>query len=196
LAVTILKLWEPMRFVHIFQGDYLSGLLFLLGIALLTWHRKEVGAALRVRPITLLTAALAALMLHFLVMGWFEITMTETWLIAARWLRFPAVLLAVLPFHLAEELSLDSVPARTPFQRLATALWFRLLVWGAAIEGIFLLQSGEILLVLLAVYLGAFCALQRLGMQVVRKSTGSPLAAALFGAILLAGFTLVVFPIN
>jgi len=64
------------------------------------------------------------------------------------------------------------------------------------VGAIFVLHSGEILLVLLAVYIGAFCVLQRLGMQVVRKSTGSPLAAALFGAILLAGFALVVFPIN
>jgi pimeloyl-ACP methyl ester carboxylesterase len=196
LAVIILKFWEPMRFVHIFHGDYLSSLLLLLGIALLAWHRKEIAAALRGRPIALLSAALAALMLHFLVMGWFEITMMETWLIAARWLRFPAVLLAVLPFHLAEEILLGSVAARSPFRRLATALWFRLLTWGAAIGGIFLLHSGEILLVLLAVYIGAFCVLQRLGMQVVRKSTGSPLATALFGAILLSGFALVVFPIN
>jgi hypothetical protein len=36
--------------------------------------------------------------------------------------------------------------------------------------------------------------LQRMGMQVVRKDTRSPLPAALFGAILLAGFCLVVFP--
>jgi len=196
LAVIILKFWDPMRFVHIFQGDYLSSLLLLLGIALLAWHRKGIAATLRVQLITLLTAALAALMLHFLVMGWFEITMTETWLIAARWLRFPAVLLAVLPFHLAEEILLGSVSARSPLQRLAGALWFRLLAGGVALGGIFLLHSGEILLVLLAFYIGAFCVLQRLGMQVVRKSTGSPLAAALFGAILLAGFVLVVFPIN
>jgi hypothetical protein len=58
------------------------------------------------------------------------------------------------------------------------------------------LHSGEIFLVLLGVYFGAFCVLQRLGMQVVRKGTGCPLATALFGAILLAGFALVVFPIN
>jgi pimeloyl-ACP methyl ester carboxylesterase len=196
VAVIILKFWNPMRFVHIFQGDYLSGFLLLLGIALFALHRKEIAAPSRVRVMTLLTAALAAIMLHFLVMGWFQITMTETWLTAARWLRFPVVLLAVLPFHLAEEILLGSAAVRSPFGRLTLALLFRLLAWGAAIVGIFLLHSGEILLILLAAYLGAFCLLQRLGMQVVRKSTGSPLAAALFGAILLAGFALVVFPIN
>jgi hypothetical protein len=58
------------------------------------------------------------------------------------------------------------------------------------------LHSGQIFMVLLALYFAAFCVLQRLGMQVVRKGTGSALAAALFGAILLAGFSLVVFPIN
>jgi hypothetical protein len=42
----------------------------------------------------------------------------------------------------------------------------------------------------------AFFILQRLGMDVVRKDTGSPMAAALFGAILLAGFCLVIFPVT
>jgi hypothetical protein len=60
---------------------------------------------------------------------------------------------------------------------------------------VLVLHNGEILLVLLAPYLAIFCLLQRTGMDVVRKGTGSPLAAALFGAILLAGFSVVVFPI-
>jgi len=39
-----------------------------------------------------------------------------------------------------------------------------------------------------------FCLGQRWGMDVVREVTASAAAAALFGAILLAGFCLVVFP--
>jgi len=196
LAVVVLQFWNPMRFVHIFQGDYLCGFLLVLGAALLLLHHKEIAASLRVRIVTLLMAALAAIMLHLLVMGWFQLTITETWLIAARWLRSPAVLLAVLTFHLAGALLVGSAARRSAFRRLTVALLLRLLGWGAMVSAIFALHSGEILLVLLAVYIGAFCVLQRLGMQVVRKSTGSPLAAALFGAILLAGFVLVVFPIN
>jgi pimeloyl-ACP methyl ester carboxylesterase len=195
-AVILLHFWNPMRFVHLFQGDYFSAFLLLVGVGLLMLHYKGTPASWHVRLVTLATAALAALMLHLLVMGWFELTMTETWLTAARWLRFPAVLVAVFPFHFAEELLLGVLAARPAAARLACALLFRIIAWGALVGGIFLLHSGEIFVVLLAAYFGAFCLLQRLGMQVVRKSTGSPLAAALFGAILLAGFALVVFPIN
>jgi pimeloyl-ACP methyl ester carboxylesterase len=196
VAVVVLNFWNLMRFVHIFQGDYLCGFLLLVGIALLALHRTEIVTALRVRVVTLAAAAVAALMLHFLIMGWFEINMSETWLIAGRWLRFPGVLVAVLPCHVGEEMLLGSAAVRSSVGRLTMALFLRLFAWGAMVGAIFVLHSGEILLVLLAVYIGAFCVLQRLGMQVVRKSTGSPLAAALFGAILLAGFALVVFPIN
>ena len=196
LAVVSLRFWNPLRFVHVFQGDYFAAFLLLLGAALLLLHRQEISGALHVRGITLLAAGCAALLLHFLIMGWFELTITETWITPARWLRFPAFLVAVLPYHLAEELLLGPSAARPAARRLAWALLFRLVAWGALIAAIFLLHSGQIFLVLLAAYFGLFCLLQRLGMSVVRKYTGSPLAAALFGAILLAGFCLVVFPIT
>jgi len=196
LAVTILYFWIPLQFVHIFQGDYFSAFLLLVGMGLLVVHCKEIAPALHAKPIALFTAAGAALLLHVLIMGWFELTMTETTLTAARWLRFPAVLAAVLPYHLAEELLLGSPAARPPARRLTWALLFRLVGWAALIAAVFVLHSGQIFLVLLAVYFALFCLLQRLGMAVVGKSTGSPLAAALFGAILLAGFCLVVFPIT
>jgi len=56
------------------------------------------------------------------------------------------------------------------------------------------LHSGEVLPVLLAPYFGLLCVLQAWGMKVVREVTASVAAAAVFGAILLAGFCLVVFP--
>jgi pimeloyl-ACP methyl ester carboxylesterase len=196
LAVVFLHFWNPLRFVRIFQGDYFAAFLLLLGAALLLLHRQEIAAALHIRGFTLLAAGCAALLLHFLIMGWFELTITETWITPGRWLRFPAFLAAVLPYHLAEELLLGPSAARPAARRLAWALLFRLVAWAALIAAIILLHSGQIFLVLLAAYFGLFCLLQRLGMSVVRKYTGSPLAAALFGAILLAGFCLVVFPIT
>jgi hypothetical protein len=79
-------------------------------------------------------------------------------------------------------------------RRLLNALLLRAVAWGAILAGIFILHSGEILLVLLAPYFAIFCVLQIWGMKVVREVTASAAAAALFGAILLAGFCLVVFP--
>ena len=62
--------------------------------------------------------------------------------------------------------------------------------------GVFVLHSGQILMGLLAVYLALFSLLQRSGMDIVREETGSAAATALFGAILQAGFCLVIFPIT
>jgi hypothetical protein len=196
-AVFLLHFIPPIPGTHLFQGDYLASLLLLLGAAILILHRKDLPAQRQgLKPITLLTASIAALMLHFLIMGWFQLTITETWVTAVRWLRFPIIFAAVLPYHLAEELLLGPTSARPAIRRLTYALLFRLIAWGALVGAVFTLHSGQIFTILLAPYFALFCILQRLGMSVVRKGTGSPLAAALFGAILLAGFCLVVFPIN
>jgi len=72
----------------------------------------------------------------------------------------------------------------------------RLAAWGTLLAGLFGLRSGEILMLLFAPYFALFCLLQRRGMDIVRKETASPAAAALFGAILFAGLCLVIFPIT
>ena len=72
----------------------------------------------------------------------------------------------------------------------------RLITWGALMGGILILHSGEILMGLLSVYMAVFNLLQRSAMDMMRNETGSAAAAALFGAILLAGFCLVIFPLT
>jgi len=62
--------------------------------------------------------------------------------------------------------------------------------------GILFLHSGEILIGLLSVYMAVFNLLQRRAMDMVRNETCSAAATALFGAILLAGFCLVIFPLT
>jgi hypothetical protein len=144
--------------------------------------------------LTLLAAAFAALLLHVLITSWIDLTFSEAWLTLARWERFAPFLLAVLPYHVAEELLLGPASPGMGMRRLLNALLLRAVAWGAILAGIFILHSGEILLVLLAPYFAIFCVLQIWGMKVVREVTASAAAAALFGAILLAGFCLVVFP--
>jgi len=70
------------------------------------------------------------------------------------------------------------------------------LAWLALAFGVLYLKSGEILLVLLSPYFALQFVLSGLGTQLVRRQTGSATAAALFGAILLAGFCLVLFPLS
>ncbi len=203
-TVGLLSYWNPIRILRLFEGDYLAGFLLLLGVMLLVLHWNSLrnlfgpgqGETQSPRPIyfTLLAAAFAAFLLHFLVTAWIDLTFSEAWLTAARWARLAPLFLAALPYHAAEELLLGPAPPGNGSRRMLTALLLRLVAWGAVVAGIFLLHSGEVLLVLLAPYFGLFCLLQRWGMNVVREVTASPAATALFGAILFAGFCLVVFP--
>jgi pimeloyl-ACP methyl ester carboxylesterase len=194
--VGLLRVWNPFGMLRVFEGDYLAGFVLLLGIVLLLLHRKTVGSLWQVRAGSLMAAAFAAVVLPLLIYSWLDLTASEAWLTMARWLRLPALCVAVLPYHAAEELLLGPLRARSGGIRLFVGLTVRLIGWGALLGGILLLHNGEILLVLLAPYFAVFCLLQRLGMDVVRKGTRSPLAAAIFGAILLAGFCVVVFPIT
>jgi hypothetical protein len=188
--------WNPFAFFHVFEGDYLGGFLLILGSLLLLVHWKHVGIFRHWKPTSLLAAAFAALVLPLLIYSWLDLTASEAWLTSARWLRMPALCLAALPYHASEELLLGPLRARSGRARFVLALAIRFAAWVALILGVLVLHNGEILLVLLAPYLAIFCLFQRTGMDVVRKGTGSPLAAALFGAILLAGFSVVVFPIT
>jgi pimeloyl-ACP methyl ester carboxylesterase len=197
VAILLLRAWNPFGFVHLFEGDYLAGFLLIAGIGLLAAHYKKIQTLRDFHWKHLLGAAFAAVVVPLLIYAWLDLTLTEAWITPARWLRFPAVLLLALPFHLAEELALGpAMRTRLSKTRLAYALGLRALVWGVLLIGIIGLHNGEILLALLAPYFAVFCLFQRTGMDVVRSSTGSALAAAIFGAILLAGFSVVVFPIN
>jgi hypothetical protein len=103
---------------------------------------------------------------------------------------------AALAYLLAEELLLGPLGVRSNVARTWLALTLRLIAFLALVFGIFVLHSGAILVILLAVYLALFFIFQRLGMDLVHRQTGSAIAAAVFGAILLAGFCLVIFPVT
>jgi pimeloyl-ACP methyl ester carboxylesterase len=203
-TVGFLSYSNPLRALHLFEGDYFANFLLFLGTVLLVLHWNSLRNLLstnttatppaRSLHFTILIAAFAALLLHFLITAWFDLTVSEAWLTASRWARFLPLFIAILPYHAAEELLLGPVTPDKGSRRLFTVLLLRLVAWGAIVAGIFLLHSGEVLLVLLTPSFALFCLLQTWGMKVVREVTASPAAAALFGAILLAGFCLVVFP--
>jgi pimeloyl-ACP methyl ester carboxylesterase len=206
-TVGVLSYINPLRALHLFEGDYLASFLLILGVVLLVLHwnslknvlgpRTSSGQLTRSLTFTLLAAAFTAFLLHFLITAWFDLTISEAWLTAARWARFAPLLIALLPYHAAEELLLGPATPDTQgrgWRRLLAAMLLRFVAWIALVIGLFVLHSGEVLPVLLAPSFLIFCVLQSWGMKVVREVTASPAAAALFGAILLAGFCLVVFP--
>lgn len=195
LIVLLLRFWIPLKRIGLFQGDYLASFLLLLGAALILVHWSSARLALRNSSRHLLAAGFAGIVLLLLSAAWFDLTFYEAWMTAAKWARFPFLLALLLPYHVAEETLLGPVKGKR-WRRLALALTLRLISWAAMMGGIFLLHSGEILIGLLAAYLALFNIAQRSGMDMVRTETGSAAAAGLFGAILQAGFCLVIFPLT
>jgi pimeloyl-ACP methyl ester carboxylesterase len=196
LIVLLLRFWNPLKVIGIFQGDYLASFLWLLGVSLVLAHWKSLRSGLSAPVRLLAAAAFAAIVLHLLVTAWFDLSFYVAWLTAAKWERFPFLLIALLPYHVAEEFLLGAPKPGKRWQRLAAALSLRLISWGALMAGVMFMHSGEILMGLLSVYMALFNIIQRSGMDIVRNETGSVTATALFGAILLAGFCLVIFPIT
>jgi pimeloyl-ACP methyl ester carboxylesterase len=196
LAVALLRFWNPLSFVRLYNGSYFASFLLIVGLGLLLVHYKSALSLFTARIVVLLLAMTAGLLLHLLVTGWLDVTFSESWLTLARWARFPVIFVAALAGLLAEELLLGPVNAHRGIRRVSLAMALRLIAFLVLVFGIFVLHSGAILILLLAVYLALFSLFQRLGMDVVHHQTGSAIAAAVFGAILLAGFCLVIFPVT
>jgi pimeloyl-ACP methyl ester carboxylesterase len=196
IVVMLLRLWIPLKRIGLFQGDYFASVLLLLGTMLVLVHWSSARPAFTNSSRHLLAAAFAGLVLLLLATVWFDLTFYEAWLTAAKWTRFPFLLAVLFPYHLAEETLLGPVQRGKRWRRLALALTLRLITWGSLMGGVVFLHNGEILIGLLALYLAVFNLIQRSGMDIVRTETGSATAAALFGAILLAGFCLVIFPLT
>ena len=196
LIVFLLRFRIPLKAFRLFQGDYLASFLLLFGALLIVVHWSSVGFALRNFPRHLLGAGFAGIVLLLIATAWFDLTFYEAWLTGAKWVRFPFLLIVLLPYLIAEETLLGPVQSGKKWRRLALALTLRLITWGALMAGVLVLHSGEILMGLLSLYMGVFNLIQRRGMDIVRTETGSAAATALFGAILQAGFCLVIFPLT
>jgi hypothetical protein len=199
-------LWSSFAHVNLFEGDYFATFLLVLGIALVFFRPARLRESMMIKTgagqtafaklVPVVKACVAAFILLLLVTAWLDLSLTEAWLTAPRWWRFPALLVVLMPYHAAEEIIVGPVHAVSGLRRLLFALLLRLTAWGALAVGVFALHSGEVLMVLLAPYFALFCLLQRRGMDIVREETASPAAAAFFGAILLAGLCLVIFPVT
>jgi pimeloyl-ACP methyl ester carboxylesterase len=196
LIVILLRFWIPLKAIRLFQGDYLASFLLVFGVLLVVTHWSSVRMALTKSSRHLLAAGFAGIVLLLLSTAWFDLTFYEAWLTGAKWARFPFLLAVLLPYHLAEETLLGPVQQGKRGWRLALALTLRLTSWGPIMGGVLILHNGEILMGLLALYMAVFNLIQRSGMDIVRTETGSEAATALFGAILQAGFCLVIFPLT
>jgi pimeloyl-ACP methyl ester carboxylesterase len=195
LAVGLLHYFIPFSFLHIFQGGYLASYLFLDGVAVLVLLRKSLPPLHTFFSARIVASSAAAVLLILLFSGWFELTFYEAWLTPARWLRFPLLALFFLPWHLAEEMLLGSPTSAPRWRRVLHFFLFRVILWLILVAAMLYLHSAQFALVLLVVYFVLFSLLQRLACDVIRAQTRSTAAAAIFGAILLAGLVLAILPV-
>lgn len=194
LSLYALRESVPLRSIGLFEGDYLASFFLLVGLLLILAHPRLALSKFRSKPAAVAASALAALILHLLVTGWFDLTITGSWLTWQRWTRFPLFFVGAFPFCYALEILLG--PVLQPGKRLGMDLLAILLAWLVLACGALYLHSGQFLLVLLMPYFALFFLFARMGSRLVRQCTASPTAAAVFGAILLAGFCLVLFPLS
>ena len=195
LSVAVLHFFVPFQFLHIFQGGYVASFLFLVGAAMVLSHRKTLPSPKSFFTLTAASSAAAAVLLLLLFGTWLELTFYEAWLTPSRWLRLPLLAILLIPWHLAEELFLGIPAGKKKVRRLLEFLASRLMVWLILVAAIFYLHSGQFLFVLLATNILLFSFLQRMATDVIRVQTRSAAAAAIFSAILLAGFALAILPI-
>lgn len=193
-AAALLSFWNPLAWLHIFTASYLAAFLLLSGLALavmLSATRPVFGLA--ARPAAF--AATFGLLVVLLLGGWMSWQITDLWMTTARWLRFfPMALLTFVHFWL-EESTLGAPGANQRRLRFGLFLVLRAILWGALLFALVVLQSGQILILLMALYMLLIALLQRRGADLVWRHTGSAAAAALFSAMLAAWFLAAVFPL-
>jgi pimeloyl-ACP methyl ester carboxylesterase len=197
LAVFILSLGTPLRFLHLYAGGYLASLLLIDGLFLLAlnWKAARTSWSPRARPI--FAAALLGFATFLAVGAWLNWQLADMWMNAPRWLRFAELLPIAYIFCFAEEVVLGLVGiGKRRALRYAISLTLRLELWLACLLAYFRLANGEILILILVVALAVFSVLQRLAADALRARTGSATAAALFGAILTAWFVAAIFPLT
>ena len=197
IGVAALILFIPLKFLHLYSGDYLASLLLIYGALLLILNRSEARATFSLNIATKIAAIVLGIGTILAVGAWLNWQLTDGWLNAPRWLRFCALVPVLWIFAYAEEVVLG--PVNTGGRRtirFALAMALRLEIWLICVFAYYELLSGQVLILLLVTALAMFSIFQRLGTDALRRRTGSAPAAALFGAILGAWLIASVFPLT
>jgi pimeloyl-ACP methyl ester carboxylesterase len=197
LGVAVLYYARPLWFLHLDAGDYLASLLLIAAVVALALDSQAAKAALHFERRSLLMGILLGLATILVIGAWLNWQLTDVWLNWPRWLRFAALFPVCWLYSFAEEAVLGPPPdGPERVARFSLALAMRFELWLACLLALFAFGKGEILLLLLVVYLAAFSVAQRLGGDLVHRRTGSATAAAGFDAILVCWFIAAVFPLT
>lgn len=196
-GVLLLEVGTPLHFLHLYSGAYLASLLLIAGVLLLVLNFGFVMEYATFNGKRLAAAAILGFATFLALGAWLNWQLDDAWLNAPRWLRFAGLLPFAWIFSFAEEVVLGPPHhAKKRAARFAIFLSLRLEIFLACLLAYYMLDSGQVLIVILFIYLALFSALQRLATDALRVRTGSATSAALFGAILASWFISTVFPLT
>jgi pimeloyl-ACP methyl ester carboxylesterase len=196
-SVLLLAAVVPLRFIHLYNGDYLGSLMLISGalLWLMNWKYAKQSLSFDVKP--LVAAAAVGFVVILAMGGWFNWQIADLWMNGPRWLRFAMLLPGSWVFCFAEEAVLGPVDrGKHRTARFAVFLAMRLELWLACVFAYYMLANGQALIGVLVTGLAAFSMLQRTAADALRRRTGLATAAATFGAILAAWFVAAVFPLS
>lgn len=212
LAALALGFRVPLKFLRLYDGDWMVSFALLTGATLLflLWRRPERAAVLpgqrergqgqgqtEVRrdavgdgaktARAVAAAAMAALAVMLAFGWWLDRQIYDGWLNAPRWWRFLAAAPFLLPYLAAEEVALGAPSGkwRTEVRRYTRLLLLRAVLAGLVAAACFTV-GGPLLAILLGPYIALGGIVVRLGADAIRRRTGSAAAAAVFSAILAA----------
>jgi pimeloyl-ACP methyl ester carboxylesterase len=193
----LLEAFVPLTFLRLYTGDYFASLLLIAGILLLALNWRGAKQSLRFNARPFFAAAALSFAVMIGVGAWLNWQTADLWLNASRGLRFAALVPLAWIFCFAEEVVLGPVGhGRARAARFAVCLGLRAELWLACLLTYYALASGQVLILILVATLAIFSILQRLATDALRMRTGSPAAAAIFGAILAAWFIAAIFPLT
>lgn len=196
-GVLILTLGTPLKFLHIYSAAYFASFLFVTGVLFLALNWRDALESLSPNFRRGIATAALGLITILAISAWLNCHLSEAWLNGPRWLRFGGLFPFLWVYSYAEEVMLG--PVRIGWRRAARYLVFlvlRLELWAACAVAAYKLPNGQLMLVVLFVFLAQFSILQRLATDALRLRTGSAPAAATFGAILVCWFIASVFPLT
>ncbi|MGB6432165.1 MAG: alpha/beta fold hydrolase [Candidatus Acidiferrales bacterium] len=211
-AVALLAAVPHYSWLGLSDGSYLATCLLIAGVALFflvvprgtafVWSARGILAAIALALLFTIAARAWLAGSSADAASWmFRHTWAQTasrifFLTKPRLLRLAPAALAVFPYFLAEEVALGPRLPGANWRRFALFAAMRFELWVAMIAAYFLTMNGNVLIGLLLPSFILISVLQHYGSEVIRRRTGSPAAAAIFGAIIAAWFIVSFFPLT
>lgn len=198
LAVSLLRIFNPLAFTRIFTGSYLAGFLFIQSVCLLAFVRRGTYC-MPWRGVLKALAAVAAPVAYTILLAaaFLNWQMTDALPTLARLGRLALLLPFLFAYFQGEESLLRALERRGG--RRAAWSWFlraRLLALAALWYGVVVLGSGHVLVILMAHILIAGTILLFGFSSILYRRFGSVSACALFDAILAGWFLATVLPVT